>query len=203
MKELDLSMYKKDGYYILGSYIWMDEKVPHGIVVLGKDGEDRHYGGGTMYAISFQYEPDITQNKDWKIKTETRFEDTGFFGKPADSIIFLKLGTNNFGFAVLNTDVSQGYFSKELDIYALINGNYKWVGECELATDNSGAVEKYSPEYASSESKIFIIENKDKQFYDIKIKTTSTKGNLSLPEQVKTLVFKNGQYEENNSTPNK
>ena len=193
LKELDLSMYKKDGYYMLGSHVWMDEKVPHGIILLAKDGEYFHTSTGFLYAIEFAYEPDL--NNQWKIKTETRITELGNYGKAAESVIFLKLGIKQFAFALIKDDMNFGIGKMRFSLFGRINGKYECIMEQLTDFENGSAVEKNSPEYFSESSEIFIIENRDKEFFDLRVKTKLQKGNKILPEEVKILTFKNGKYE--------
>ena len=77
-----------------------------------------------------------------------------------------------------------------------MNGNYSFIGgDDSFGSNNALGVGEDSPEFYSSDSEVFIIENKNKPFYDIKIKTSSQKGEKILPEEVKILTFKNGKYE--------
>ena len=194
LKELDLAMYKKDGYYIAGSHVWLDEKVPHGIILLAKDREEFHTSTGLLYAIEFAYEPDL--NNQWKIKTETRITGFGSYGKVAERVIFLKLGIKQFAFALIQDDLYTGGIDEiRFSLFGRINGKYECIMEQLTDSSNVGAVEENSPEYFSESSEIFIIENKDKEFFDLRVKTKLQKGNKILPEEVKILTFKNGNYE--------
>lgn len=202
LDELDLSLYTNDGYTILGSHTWMENKIPTGIVVLGKQGEECHVCRGKIYAIAFQYSPEEESGKKWKIKNETRFEELGSGGKPADGVIFLKLGINNFGFATFTKEYSQGYCGEFISIYALVNSNFSMVGHFDtLIVNGEENEEGYvgSMEHDETTAEIFMDLNMSKSFYNIKVKNkifkprklTSTK---PAKEWEEIYIFKNGEY---------
>lgn len=211
LEELDLSLYKNDGYTLLGSYTWMENKTPAGITVLCKEGESDTGGRSKLYAIAFQYSPDNDTGKQWKIITETRFEEQNSWSEPIEDVVFLKLGKSNFGFATLSKSSTQGYYGEGISIYALVNSNFSKIGGFNTLSlegneederhldDKRNLVDFYGVKLSEQTAEIFMEQNTSKSFYDIKVKNKifqPRKINNPIPikEWEETHVFKNGKY---------